>query len=281
MHFETEAIVHAINQLQPKPDNFKDYYLPVVLGFLSASLGGLVAYFSIKYQQTSQEEKEKLRSANIWTIQALKALISLTTIKRHYAGKVNDDPRHRALTVRLIVNNFSIIDADCSSLSFIVRKLEDSTGLKNDWRELTRIQIMSDNYNLILTILDQRNDLIRFINSNYRNPIDHNNGFTMESYLKTIPKEHLIRLIDLTERLIMFTDDILIEVHDFLNEFPLIAEGKINKSRIEKYGKVLKYSDNKESNLLNKTTQVNYSILENLFGIPEQDLRQEYSTGYE
>ena len=94
----------------------------------------------------------------------------------------------------------------------------------------------------------------------------------------------LLMLIDLTERVVTLTDDILLELDDFLSEFPKYAKQIINIKRLKKYGSILTYSNNgnqKLLSLLERVPTVDFSSVESLYGQAADEIKEKYKTGYE
>lgn len=90
--------------------------------------------------------------------------------------------------------------------------------------------------------------------------------------------------MDLTERAIKYTDDLIIEMKDFMAEFPEIGKSFIRKKSLRNYGPVITYSSEGNQRLLaiiEKSPEVNYQLLAELLGETEEQVRSEYTTGYE
>lgn len=58
----------------------------------------------------------------------------------------------------------------------------------------------------------------------------------------------------------------------------------MNTKKIKRYGAILKYSNNNNDSLLaliEKSQQVNYQSVEEVFNMSSEDIRKMHSTGYE
>ncbi len=94
----------------------------------------------------------------------------------------------------------------------------------------------------------------------------------------------LAPVIDLNERVIKITDDLILEYYDFLQHFTKIAKSHINKKILKDYGSVLTIEANKSPlffEILERSPEVNYEKLSILFGQPAQEIKARYLTGYE
>lgn len=152
MNQEMELLIQAIEGLKQEGSIFKDYMFPLVSGFFSALLGAGVAYFTLKYQDYIQIEKEKMMTINRWSLLAEEAFSSLIAFKANYNGKLNTHPFQRVSQVPTILNCSKPIIEDFSSLSFIAPKKDDKDSLKIKWRGIPRIRAMINNYNFALEL---------------------------------------------------------------------------------------------------------------------------------
>jgi len=286
MSEETELLVHAIKSLRQDDNLFKDYIFPIVSGFFSALLGAGVAYFTLKYQEDIQIEKEKMDVANKWTLISENALASLLAIKTNYENELNDNPIQRALKVPTVLHNAKPINEEVLDLIFLVPKADDKRAQDLKWRGLPRIRSMVSNYNFLLDVWEKRNSIDRPIKVKLHQ--DYSDvafvEVTKEQIIESVGIHKLIELVDLTQRVIKSTDELILEFHDFISEFPDIAKNIINTKKIKKYGSIITYSSEGNPKLiekLEKVPEVNYEILAELFGINVDEVKNSYSTGYE
>ena len=90
----------------------------------------------------------------------------------------------------------------------------------------------------------------------------------------------LAALIDLTETALRLTDDLVIEFHNFLNEFPDVAKDKINLKLIKNFGSILKYDSSKNESIklvLKEIPLPNYKKLSTILGCSEEEVMARYS----
>lgn len=293
MHVETDLLVHAIESIKPENNLFKDYIFPLIGGFISAILGFGVAYLTVKHQEEIQTqkdilliEKDKMDIANKWTLLAEDALASLMALKYNYINKLNDNPIQRAFTVPAIIFNARRINEDILGLTFIVPKKDDKASHDIKWRQITLIRAMIKNYNSILDMWDKRNEIDRAlkIKLNTEHPETSYPGISKEVIVDCVGEVKLLELIDLTERAIKFTDDILIELDDFLNNFPDVVRPLIQAEGLEQYGSLLSYNidDNPvRIEQIQRIPDVDFDMMSELFHQDVEALKIAYSTGYE
>lgn len=285
MNDEALLITQAIESLRDTKSVFHDYLFPIVTGFFSAILGAWVAYWTLRYQENFQLEKEKLQIANKWTISVEGMISSLIAYKQNYFGEVNDDPIKRTLSVRSLINDNTPISDNLAELSFITPNKEDKSSRETKWRSLPRIRGMINNYNLILRIIEIRNEKERPI----RELLIANFGnrgvaeMTHEQILSTLEDKGFLGLVDLTEKLIHLIDDILLEANSFLEEFPDVAKSVIDTNKTKRYGRVLSFDAKGNEyigRLLKKCPEVDYSALAKLYGMKFEEVVNFYDNGY-
>lgn len=285
MNTEMETLVHAIESLQQEANPFKDYIFPMVAAFFSSLLGGGVAFVTLKYQENTQIEKDKMDAVNKCTLIAEEAQSSLIALKNNYVGKVTDDPVQRVLNVPSIVHNTKEVNEDVVNLAFLIPSLTDAIGQDTKWRKLTLIRAMLMNYNFLIGLWNKRNAFERPLRLKLKADYPHLNttGISIVDIVASIGEQALHELIDLTERCIKYTDDILVELNDFLVHFPEQAKPLIKMDKLKDYGKIITFGEDQAPAFLRaiqKVPEVNYDTLASIYGEDAEKLKQEYSTGY-
>ena len=232
MSHEIEPLVHAIESLRQETNPFKDYLFPIITGAFSSLLGFIVAYFTLKYQENTQTQKERIKTINDWMLLAEGASASLVAIKANYHGKLGNNPFQRTLSTRSIIHSTKKLDTNLSSLSFIIPRKEDKKSQEIKWRQLPRIRAMIENYNFIIELWDKRSEIERPIKEKLVK--DYGTLAFAEvdrgQIFKSVNPSEFIVLMDLTERAIKYTDDLIIEIKDFMTEFPEVGKSFINKN---------------------------------------------------
>jgi len=280
----TEQIIQAIQSLKQESNLFKDYLFPLFSAFFAATLGAATAYFSLKYHQYVETEKEKLNITNKWLLLAEEARSNLIAIKQNYHGKLENHPIQRAFSIPTILFIATPIAEDYSKLSFLIPKSPLNTAPK--WSQISRIRAMTHNYNYLLELWRKRNEIERPMREEIFHKFSTEAFMDMEAgqVIDYIDKANLALLIDLTEHVVRLTDDLLLEFNDFLSNFPDYAETLINMKQLEHYGSILNYSQNGSKKLLAihaKSPEADYQSVTELFGMTLEQLKQRHTTGYE
>jgi len=148
------------------------------------------------------------------------------------------------------------------------------------------IRTMIGNYNQTLSMWKHRN----ILNEEFKQKLTDTrddiiiHGFSIDHALGAVGQPFLIKFIDLTERLVKLTDDLVVELDDFLENFPKYAKTMIRVKQLNNYGTVLTYSNNNNKALLDmliKSPEADFSELESLFGERNEDIKKRHQTGYE
>ena len=284
MDHETEQIIQAIQSLKQESNLLKDYLFPIFSAFFASVLGAAAAYFSLKYHQYVETEKEKLNATNKWLLLAEEARSNLIAIKQNYHGTLNNHPIQRMLAVPPILFIAAPIAEDYSKLSFLIPRAPLNPAPK--WSQIPRIRTMIHNYNYLLELWRKRNEIERPIKEAIllQFPSATYDAIDPDQVAGYSDRSGLLLLIDLTEHVIRLTDALLVEFNDFLTNFPGYAETLINLKQLEQYGSVLSYSHNGNKKLLAihaRSPEADYQSVTELFGMSVEQLQQRHTTGYE
>ncbi len=286
MPSEISMVVDAIESLKPAPNYFKDYIFPIASALFTSVLGAGIAYFTLRHQESLSIEKQKMDTANKWTLQVEEARSTLIAIKGNYYDKLTSDPFQRVSAIPSILFHAEAISENYQELSFIVPSKKDRKTDKHKWSQIPRIRSMISNYNYLLKLWLQRNEQ----NESFKQQLfAHFRGqaiitITPDSAIAAAGSANMVALIDLNERVIKLTDDLIEELDCFLEEFPNFVKTKIKVNRLRKYGSVLTYSNNDNKillELIKKTPAVDFTSAENLFGEKSEDIQNRHKTGYE
>ena len=281
MSEEIKLLIQAIESLKQEGNTLKDYIIP----FLSVLMGFFVAYFTIKSQEKIQITKDNVNAANRWTLTINEALQQLIAIKSNYQEKLTDDPYQRFTSVPSILTKAQPILEDLSLLTFIApTKEEEEDNALQKWSQLSRIGTMRSNYNHLLGLWKKRNEEERPLRLQLidKDSPDPRQEITIPKIIARIGQQNALAIIDLTETLIHLTDDIIIEMNDFLLNFPDIAKSNLSNNDLKNY-RILKmfYGNNPlREKQIKKSIPVDYYKLGVIFGLPEEDMRKKYDFGY-
>lgn len=285
MNDEMKLLIQAIESLRTIDNPFRDYMFPIISAFFSSLLGAGVAYFVLRYQENRGIEREKMDSVNNWTLSVDNAFSSLVNLKSHYHGNLNKNPFQRTLAIKTILHNALPINEKPSSLSFIAPRKEEPETQSVKWRQISLIRTMANNYNYCLQLWEKRNEIERPIKEKLMQDYsDKIYGYvSQEQIADSVGEANFAVLIDITEHLIVFTDDLLVEMNDFLQEFPEVGKSLINTKKLKRYGTILTYSISENKHLkkiIVKSPEVDYVVLAELYGQTVEEVKKEYETGY-
>lgn len=284
MHEELSSIASAIKELKQDNNPIKDYLFPVGMAFFSSMLGAGVAYFTLIHQEKNKVQKDRVHSLNDWLLSVEEMLTDLISIKSNYSAGLSDNPIQRTLYARSLIGTSKPIEKDITCLAFVIPNESDIASQAVKWRELPRIRMMVKNYNIVLEMWKKRTEIDRPIKEKLAK--EYGEGIyasvvSQSDIFKVIDRSEFVVLVDITEKAIKFTDDLIIEMNDFLEKMPEIGKQLIKKKHITAHGPLVKFSTTHLTPFINRSASVDYSLLAELFGKPEDELVKEYETGYE
>lgn len=285
MHIETAQVVQAIESLQQEPNLFKDYIFPIASALFTSILGAGIAYFTLRSQENIQIEKDKMNNTNKWTFLLEEAGTTLMAIKMIYYDQLSDNPIQRISAIPSILLNAQPINEKLESLSFIVKKLDSKTEPEK-WSQISKIKLMVNSYNHLIYLWEQRNSIDKPIKEKLMAEFS-NQGYidiSEQEAIQAIGPAKMVLLIDLTEKVVKFTDDLLIEINDFLINFPAYAKSRIKTKQLKRFGSVITYSNNGNTLLLAmlaKTPEPDFTSVEELFGETSKEIKKRMKNGYE
>jgi hypothetical protein len=285
VHIETAQVVQAIESLQQEPNLFKDYIFPIASALFTSILGAGIAYFTLRSQENIQIEKDKMNNTNKWTFLLEEAGTTLMAIKMIYYDQLSDNPIQRISAIPSILLNAQPINEKLESLSFIVKKLDSKTEPEK-WSQISKIKLMVNSYNHLIYLWEQRNSIDKPIKEKLMAEFS-NQGYidiSEQEAIQAIGPAKMILLIDLTEKVVKFTDDLLIEINDFLINFPAYAKSRIKTKQLKRFGSVITYSNNGNTLLLAmlaKTPEPDFTSVEELFGETSKEIKKRMKNGYE
>ena len=285
MNPDTELIVNAIKSLKQDPSYFKDYIFPIASAFFTSLLGAGIAYFTLRHQEGIQIEKDKMNTVNKWTLLADEARSVLVTIKSNYHGNLTDSPIQRALAIPSVLFTAKPINEEYSNLSFIIPKALENKLEHTKWSQISIIRTMICNYNYLLELWVKRNEVERPIREKLIQKYSQKAyaDVSLNEILDCVSAADLAVLVDLTEHVVILTDDLLVEFDTFLHDFPNYTKTLIKTDKLKRYGSILNYSSDgnkKLAAMIKRSPSSNYELVTGLFGATVEQLQERYKTGY-
>lgn len=273
---DEQIIAEAILQLKQESSIIKDYIFPIAMALFSSFIGAVVGYRVYLRQEKIAVEKRKLDVVNKWLMMAYQIHQQLIGIKEHYHKNLNAKPISRALSVPTILKEHKIYSFEYYELAFMA-----SSKGSNKYN-LGSLGLIFDNYENLIVILNKRNEVNEQFKRQLLKALGVNSTVTTVSekdILNNIDPVLLSILIDLTELILRYTDDLIIQFYNFLNEFPQEARKKIELKKLKNYGGILNF--NIESNgyiqeLLKEIPLPNFKQISEISGKTEEELVARY-----
>lgn len=279
---EYQPIVEAINSLQSNP--VKDYLLPFVTLVGSAVLGVGASIYTNNFQDKINAERHKLRMLNHTTLAVAEMRINLVTIKSNYHGTLNDDPIHRLLAIPPLVNSMSIPTFEASELTFLAQNIGKDGKFNNKWIRVEVINSLFSNYKSVIEqwvlfsrkMIEVKNHLAQHVNIEQ--------GINNNDVIEIFGRPAVIQLSDLTEKMLMLTDELIVEFSCFLLGFPHSVQNLVTKSVKRKYGGIMAYQlpdkDEYGSEMLKHVPLFNEQKMVELQQRSVEEIRERYRYTY-
>ena len=202
---------------------------------------------------------------------------SLLATKYNYYGNLTSHPYQRFLAVPSIIGMGQNYQFEYHELVFITAQKETK------WLNVAYLRTLFANYNTLLSMWNIRNEIndkvrIQFFKANNLNIAYAD--LSDEEIESKINQSDLSCLIDLTERSLRLTDDLIIEFYKFLNEFPAAVSKKIDLNLLKNYGFILHLDlkTNKAIHLLLEECPLpDYKKISKITGRTEEELMARYS----
>lgn len=251
-HDDLQLLIQAIEKLKHEDSLIKDYIYPIVLAFVSAVMGGFVGYLGILKRSYEEDEKAKINATNKLLLEATDCFHNLLAIKLNYQDKLTDKPLQRLFCVPPILMYHRPFIPEFAGLFFIAK--ENSRIAKNltpqelqdSFANIPRIKLIFENYNTALEMWRTRNELAPPIFGE----IVADNSTTgvanvrFEDAVKSVGHAKIAQLIDLNEKVLSITDELLADFMKLLKELPKIAKPLLSKKVMKKYGDVFQIEFN-------------------------------------
>ncbi|PSU99775.1 hypothetical protein [Photobacterium kishitanii] len=280
MEVETQAIVAAIESLQSNP--IKDYILPMGGVFVSGLLGMGVAYYTVNRQEKTKLELHKVETINETLLHAQEVRARLISIKQNYVRNIDSDPVSRTLAIPPILLSEQRIEVHLSRLAFMVP--DSSQGKVSKWQSIDYVSTIFSNYNYLLELWKKRNEIIIGLQPKLGHLFRV--GLNFENLVTAIGVATLVQLADLTERVLVMTDDVLIEVSCFLVGFGSVAKSQVDKKVTRNLSKTIQVTLPDSStyplavDMLSRVPELNFDAASQLHNIPVNILKERYRPLY-
>lgn len=230
----------AIDISSTETNNFFVSFVPPIFASL---LGASAAYFGIKRNQLADSEARKvgLINQNIYKIKT--CLVHLCTIKSEYIPQLSTK-NTRGLNIKRLLRILNKIDPDVSELLFLSIQNHEN----GDLIDLNRIDTAYHNFNLIIDVINTRNDLYQQLIE--RAEPHYTGGGTLklelEKLYQVLGKAKVDQLLHMSEMMIILIDENIIELYEVAGQLQEHSAKYINKKLVS--SPIIMHFDISESN---------------------------------
>ena len=274
-----QLIADAILQLKNDTNIFKDYLFPIAMAFFSSLIGAVAGYFVYLRQEKSANEKRKIDLINKWILIADELHQNILSIKLNYHGRLSAHPYQRAIFIPVIIKPEKKYQFDYFELAFITE-----SKITSQWLSIPFLRTLFANYEVLVSIWSKRNEFYLKVRDQLFESQQASGAFvdlSDEEIEKYTDHSDLSTLIDLTERALRLTDDLVIEYYNFLYKFPNVVKNKVDLKLISNYTKIIEtgIENNKAiHSLLIDSPKPDYEKISELSGRSIEELMARYSS---
>ncbi len=247
-HEDMQLLVKAIESIKPEDNLIRDYLYPIILAFVSAVMGSLLGYYVILKRAQDEAEKVKIDATNKLLLEAVDCFHDLVAIKDNYLGKLSDKPAQRLVCVPPILMHHRPSNPEFSGMYYLAKnasKLFKNRTLQetqDSFANIPRIKLLFENYNTALEMWKTRNELVlpvfeAIVTGNSTTGVAN---VSFGDMVRSTSHAKIAQLIDLNEKVLSLTDELLADFMRLMVELPKISEKLISKKVMEKYGEVFK-----------------------------------------
>ncbi|ELY6224681.1 hypothetical protein ACXO4R_001097 [Cronobacter sakazakii] len=285
-NFDPYSIVISLNQLNDlisaanQTNIFKDYIMPIFVVILSALTAYLIAIKGYEFQETSKNERSKADSLNKTVLQMQSMLSNLIATKRNYFDTLTENPMQRALNLPIMPMNLVPVEYEPNALAQLLYTRKVDT-VKHPWMSMASFVATYGNYNLVTQLIKTRNHLCeevyKVLDPLYSSRTE--NGEVQVNAVYDLLGEALsTKYIDLTERVIALTDDLIVTIYDSLLNFPKEASKSLNKKHLKNYVYLFTYENQHQDfeKMLKRCTKVDLNILSKIMKISREEAGKYY-----
>ena len=247
-HEDMQLLVKAIESIKPEDNLIRDYLYPIVLAFVSAVMGSLLGYYVILKRAQDEAEKVKIDATNKLLLEAIDCFHDLEAIKGNYLGKLTDKPAQRLVCVPPILMHHRPSNPEFSGMYYLAKnaskffKNRTLQETQDSFANIPRIKLVFGNYNTALEMWKTRNELVipvfeAIVTGNSKTGVAN---VSFDDMVSSTSHVKIAQLIDLNEKVLSLTDELLADFMRLMVELPKISEKLISKKVMEKYGGVFK-----------------------------------------
>lgn len=270
-------VTEAIRGLYSNP--VKDYIFPTISALSSAALGAWAAFYAVNTQERNRIHTQNIDSINDATLKASEARNVLMAIKSNYHNKLSSNPYQRLLSIPRLPIDEQAINFKISTLVFLAPT--DIGDIYSKWQKIETLDTLFKNYNQALYIWKKRNDIFEEMIPQLRQ--FHAKHISDDDLLQLFGPSKICEISDLTERAIILTDELLVELSCFLIGFPEIAKNAISTKIRKKTRRIITVCLPTEEfavDLLSTSPMLDYHMTAILHASSEQEIKNLYQRIY-
>lgn len=282
------SLVIALNHLTDVVETasqtnfFKDYFMPLVTVTISAVTAYFIAIEGYKFQDASRNERNKADTLNEVILQMQNMQANLIAMKQNYCNELSDHPLTRALSIPTIPMQVEKATFKPHSLAQLLYARHVDIE-KHPWMNIASFVATYGNYNQLFELLVLRNKISEDVRNTLApllNTASANGNIDMHDIRNALGDLKIMKFVDLTEKIIIMVDDLIITINDFLHNFPRKASEPLKAKYLNNYVYLKDYMNESQSfkETLKKCKQVDFKILAAIMRLEPQEALNLYNS---
>lgn len=239
LRYELDRIADTLNEMSAKHWGW-DFIVPIITAGVVAVIASTITYWLQKkiQRETDQQAKEwhvqnqriemenrKRAAINELKLLANSCYVSLATIRDNYSAELDTDVRERIFNVQ-INEVVPLVPVDLSILTRLIFLTPKSEDENTKWSQISRIENVLRDYNLVMYLWKERNKLIPDFYLEL-DTIEDKPKIRKEVFSK-LPQNRFMILFHLTERCVSMTKQVSLELLDLIENFEKAYVRKLN-----------------------------------------------------
>lgn len=254
--------------------------------FISTLVGavatGAIAWIATKQINYTAKQNKRVEIANKWQIMAIDCFMTLEAIKQNYLHATTiDHPLERFLSIPVIALPLEPIQTKTYELSFLTPVTFDEHR-EAPWMSIIRISSMIKNYNIAMQTWQMRNEqYLQIRESLARHEITQTDEERIgaEKFITIIGEGKLLEHLRLTEKVIHLTDNLIIEIYDFIKSAHETFSQVVDLPEPERQSSIMQYlpPEDEHNGTLTTSKPINIKTLSKIFQIPEPLIKNRFN----
>ncbi|WP_034455787.1 hypothetical protein [Buttiauxella noackiae] len=283
--------VNNLNDTLKETNYFKDYVLPIASLIVSGLFGYIIAIRGYKWQESVQNERMKVDAINKTILMFQDMQNNLIAIKTNYYDWLSHHPLQRVGCLQNIIYDETVMvleaekivqiglaDSKKNIIHRLIKKKVENKG--TPWLNASYIITTVSNYNYTLKLLKMRNEIDQQVKEELTKKYgpDYSKQMSEIQLRNGLSRSLFVKYFDISEFFILQMDNMIININDFLLNYPGEISKKVNEKFLSNY-KVIggcTFVSPSHDRLVKRTTRLDINLMASFIGMGIEEALQKY-----